>query len=306
MTMRIGVLGMATVDTLLSADVPAYRHDAVTLLNRVTSGIGGKGMVTAIAAHHGGADVAPCALVGRRSSIAAEVTPIFPTHFLLPALQDDHRIWIVISGEHEVVTFVHATVPPRGRLAAIEADATSFTEAVDVLYVSMEHPALVETGVRTAAARGIPVVINLCEPLLSGLTSAVPELVRRSSAILCNEAESRSALATLGAAAWSNVDAPELREVVITGGAAGGRWSCRPFDRWARYEACPTRIACVVGAGDTFNGAYLASRFVHGQPPDEACRAAAERAAEKIALFASSLPVRTLFGRLHSGDRGAE
>lgn len=291
---------MATWDTVLRASKPVYVHDAVTLVEGAVTCPGGKGVVTAIAAHHGGAQVVPCSLVGRRSTIAAQLAPVFTTDHLLPALEEDHRIWIISSGAHEVVTFarwVASDVDSSG----IDTAAAMFIREIDLLYISMEHPALVDAALRYATAAELPIVSNLCAPLIALCRPSLPGIVRCSGTAICNESEAADALAALGVESWGSADAPELQEVVVTAGAAGGRWSRRPFEHWTSYSPIPTEPVCVVGAGDTFNGQFLVSRFIEGQPADEACHAAAHRAAEKVATFGSSLPISGLFGRLR-GD----
>lgn len=292
--MRIGVLGMATVDTILHTPDPDFEHEGVTLLERAASGIGGKGLVAAIAAHHGGSEILPCALVGRRSTIEPAVSPIFDSRFLFPALDQDHRIWLVTSDGQEVVTFAYLGRSDPGFLTTMRKSAESFVDQVDLLYLSMEHPLLVNAAVERAAARNIPLVANLCSPLLTQLGSELDQIIRASHIILCNEHEERLAFRELGVKNWSSVEAEALTQVVVTAGAKGGTWSTAPFKQWTGYEGFPADVVCVVGAGDTFNGQYLSSVFTHGHKPAEACISAAELAAKKVSVFSSSLPITGL------------
>jgi sugar/nucleoside kinase (ribokinase family) len=292
---RIGIVGMATWDTVLLVRQPVYRHDAVSLVERVVTGVGGKGVVAAIAAHHAGAEVLPCSLVGQPSTIPAELRALYSVRYLIPALEEDHHIWIVTSTAQEVVTFARVA-EAYVDVAGFATMATAFVDAVDLVYVAIEHPALLKAVLTKAADAGLPVVSNLSAPLLGACPTLVPAIVRLSQAIICNVSELATTLNLLGIAAWGQADAPRLEEVVITEGAEGGSWSQRAFVTWTRYAAAPAEAVCAVGAGDTFNGQYLVSRYVEGRSPSEACEAAARRAADKVATFGSALATRPGLG----------
>jgi sugar/nucleoside kinase (ribokinase family) len=292
--MRIGVLGMATVDTLLTAPNPSYAHDTVTVLDGMSTSIGGKGIATAISAHHAGAEVLPFALVGMQSMVVTRLAPIFDGRCLIRALDEDHRTWIVISALHEVVTFVRDLAPAPALLDSVRDSVRAFAEQIDLLYLSMENPVVIDAAIQAARVGGLPLVSNLCAPLTTRAPELVPLIVRASHTIICNETESAAALAALGISEWRSAEAPLLEDVILTGGSAGGRWSHRPFTAWTTYDPVPVGVVCVVGAGDAFNGQYITSRFVRGDTTDQACAAGAARASEKVAVFASSLPIATL------------
>lgn len=287
----VGVLGMATIDTLLRARQPKFEHDAVTTVDDVITSVGGKGLIAAIAARHAHPRVLPLALVGRESRVRHEVASSLDRRYLIEAVGEDHRVWMVAAETGEVATFVRWTLPPSEALDGLAEIARRFAENIDVLYVSIEHPVLVRHALEVAVARGIPIVANLCAPLIDELPDLLAEIARCSDAILCNQLEADRALAALGARGWSDVDAGKLEVVVVTAGADGGRYAERPFVEWTPYAPVPAAIVSAVGAGDTFNGQFVVSRFVHGLGLDAACTAAAERAAVVVARAQSSLPI---------------
>jgi sugar/nucleoside kinase (ribokinase family) len=282
---------MATRDTLLRTRRPVFAHDAVTLVDDVTVSVGGKGLIAAIAAHHAGARVLPMALVGRASRLRAEVAPLLDARYLLEELDDDHGTWIVASETDEVVTFVRC-IPPAGDAIGRLADAArSFVERIDVLYVSVEHPLLVRHALEPAVARGVRVVANLCTPLIDQIGELLPYIAQSSDAVLCNRAEAERALDALGARNWSDVASRRLALVVVTAGAEGGRYAEAPFTQWTPFASAAAAHVSSVGAGDTFNGQFIVSRFVDGASLDAACAGAADRAAQVIARAESTLQI---------------
>jgi sugar/nucleoside kinase (ribokinase family) len=81
-----------------------------------------------------------------------------------------------------------------------------------------------------------------------------------------------------------------LEEVIVTRGDKGGLLSTRPFHFWDKYEASiPEKVKCVVGAGDTFNGAYLKARFVQGLSPESSCNYASQVAGKRVSTELSAL-----------------
>lgn len=291
--MRIGCLGMATLDTLLFTQRPAYAHEEVTPVEGVVESPGGKGIVSAAAMRRSGVEAIPFALVGKRS----ELSPLlgaFDGRYLLPSLDMDNRTWITISEEHRVVTFV-----ARGALAQADEDAAltavkGFIEEIDALYITVEHAGVLRTALEMALQRDLRIALNPSVPMIDQLGSEDPDLLARlvsnSSIILCNEWEAPRVLRALGEGSWGELGASSLREVVITGGASGGNFSLAPFESWEHFDATPvSHPRSVVGAGDTFNGAYLASRLTGGTPA-ESCRSGADLAAVKVGHRGSMLP----------------
>jgi sugar/nucleoside kinase (ribokinase family) len=287
--MRIGVLGMATRDTILSVTASRYEHDSVTAVNRTTECPGGKGLLAAIAVSRAGGSPVPMAFVGRHSPLPEQLSRTMPTNRLIRELDDDHRVWILASDAHRIVTFAQWQPTPISPARARRL-AADFVRSVDLVYITMEHPALVEAVLDQARRRSVPVVSNLCAPLLEHCRHLVDEIVRSSHTVICNESETESSLSIVHGNVWPTSGASLLETVISTRGAAGGRWSTHPFRHWTAYAPVPAEAECVVGAGDTFNGQYLVSRYVEGQGVARACADGARRSAEAVAHFGSGLP----------------
>lgn len=294
--MKIGCLGMATLDTLLFTKDPIYAHEAVTPVEEAVVSPGGKGIVSAMAMQRAGADVLPFALIGSGPELATLLPDEIERRYLLPLLESDSRTWITISEAHKVVTFVsHAPLDGAAEEAAI-GSVQEFISQVNALYVTIEHPPLVRAALRASSASGIKLALNPSVPLLDLFGREDPrllgDLVANCTFILCNDWEAPQFLRALGVKQWSDLEAPLLEEVVVTAGAAGGQFAVAPFESWERFDATPVeRLRCVVGAGDTFNGAYLAARLVNGASPRASARRGADLAAAKVAYRGSLLPV---------------
>jgi sugar/nucleoside kinase (ribokinase family) len=293
--MRIGSLGMATLDTLLFTREAAFQDKAVTAVEEAVVTPGGKGIVAAAAMQRAGAEVLPFSLMGRESELAELLPEEISSRFQLPLLDADSRTWITVSEAQEVVTFVS-----RGRLEGDARGAAAavhdFVAEVDALYLTLEHPTILRAALDEASRRRIPIALNTTLPLINTLLEEdddlLVQLVASSEVILCNEIEEPLLLQALNVGTWRQVQAPPLREVVITTGAAGGRFGPAPFDQWDHFPATPVKEPlCVVGAGDTFNGAYLVARWVGGASPSESCRRGAALAALKVAHKGSMLPI---------------
>ncbi len=291
--MRVGCLGMATLDTLLFTPVHWLEHDAVTPIEEVVLSAGGKGIVSADAVGRAGLTAVPYALIGTSSELAPKLDSL-DRRYLIPALAEDNRTWITISEAQRVVTFVsHGRLLDDRASAAVER-LDALLDEIDALYVTVEHPTLLQAAVSEATSRRLPVILNPSVPMIDRLhkedRDLFSELVMGSSTIVCNDWEAPRALRLLGVKTWEEIGESRLEEVVITSGAAGGRFSERPFERWERFEATPVQqLECVVGAGDTFTGAYLASRLM-GRSMLESCRRGADLAALKVEHRGSMLP----------------
>jgi len=290
--MRIGCVGMATLDTLLFVPDQELVHDTVLPVDVAVRCPGGKGMVTAAAVLEQGGEVVPFSLLGEDSELAELLSDGLGRVYQLQLLPNDSRTWISVSHAQKVVTFVsRADLPPRQERVALEA-VTTMVEEVDVLYLTVEDPKILAAALKAARASDIPVALNASVPLLGLLHSAhrplLADLIARSSLIFCNHMEDRRVLRALGINRWSDAPEPDKREVVVTEGPAGGRVSTAASDDWIRFESSPAEsVRCVVGAGDTFNGAYITARWAIGSPPAESCRRGAELAARKVALRGS-------------------
>ena len=293
--MRFGCLGMATLDTLLFCKEPRFGHDAVNVIEDIVVSPGGKGLVTAVAIERSGGTAVPFALTGCNSEVADMLPTTIDSGYLRRLLDSDSRVWATVSADHEVVTFVAVGVPQADE-KQLGTEARAFVDDVDALYLTVEEPALLGPAAQRARDTGRPLAINLSRSLLGLLHRTQPgllgKLVSSSNILLCNEAESKQTLAMLHAADWSRVEAPRLQEVVITAGASGGRVSAPPFTGWHYYDAAQAvAVRCVVGAGDTFNGAYLVARISDGASMLKSCQLGAQAAARKVAYRGSSLPL---------------
>jgi sugar/nucleoside kinase (ribokinase family) len=294
--MRIGCVGMASVDTaLLSESRPSFGHESVTIVERVVVSAGGKGIVAAIAMDYEDQQVAPLALIGHDSRLPDMLPRSVGRGWLLRALEEDSRIWLSVSSTQHVVAWIalgHRRMDDTALVAAAEAYAAS----VDALYLAFDARQLLRAALSAAKRQAKPIAANISRPLIEALAcedrDLLRELVASAKLLLCNEDECARALRELGASGWNEVVGSST-EVVVTEGEAGGTFSVTPFDSWGRYEAVrPSRVRSVVGAGDTFNGAFLAARWGRGLSLEDSCQRAAVAAAECVATATSTLPLR--------------
>ena len=89
-------------------------------------------------------------------------------------------------------------------------------------------------------------------------------------------------------------------EAAVTAGADGCR--IRIDGRWEHLPPPPSDVRDTSGAGDAFNGAYLAARL-HGAPPLAAAEAGLALAARNVAVF-GALPDLQMFRRSESPSTG--
>jgi sugar/nucleoside kinase (ribokinase family) len=283
---------MASIDTALFVDQPDYGAESVLIAGDVSVSLGGKGLIAAIAIGREGIEVAPLSLVGEESNLVRMVPPSVGKEWLVPGLAGDVRIWLSVAGGEHVVAWI---APGRQLIAdeAVEKIAAKYTDSLDMLYIALEAVSLIRAAFESAERRGIPIAANLSRPLVERLSRQEPTLLRRLVAkaelILCNGHESALVLSALHARSWREIAAPSA-EIVVTRGENGGEVARTPFEHWVRYDAVPpTTVRSVVGAGDTFNGAFLAARWVRGLSTKESCERAATLAAECVASSKSSI-----------------
>jgi len=285
---------MATLDTLLFVPEGDMVDDGVTPVEEVVRCPGGKGIVAAAAIQQEGGEVVPFSLLGAGSEFADLLPAGLDRRYLLGMLENDSRTWITISHAQKVVTFVaQGRLPGRREESAVEA-VSDFVKEVDALYLTIEHPALLRAALREAATSGVPIALNASIPLLEMLLSAdrklLGNLLARSDFVFCNHMEEPRFLHALGASDWEQAPLAETCEIVVTEGEAGGKFS-EGHGSWTRFSAVPaSSVQCVVGAGDTFNGAYLVARLVAGASSEESSLRGAEVAARKVAARSSMLP----------------
>lgn len=296
--MRIGCIGMTTIDTLLfTPQLPTFADEACHVDAVVC--LGGKGMVTAQVLSALGTDVVVCTLIGGEQRDYAEVCSYLPstfeTRFLLPWLVRNNRTWIAVSADQTSWTLVNVS-PTRSTLRSsrIRRTIESLFQRSNVVYVAMEHMDLLKQVVHQGRHVQHRIVTNISVPLLDAIraegSGMLFDLVTVSSAIMMNDVECSQALDQLGIPSWENVQSDRLQEIIITKGEKGGVMSSRPFTDWQTFEAyAPSQIACCIGAGDTFNGAFMVSHFVNGAGLTESCQYAAMIAAKKIALRTSAI-----------------
>ncbi len=289
---RIACIGMATYDTILLKQRISAEAESVNVLDHYFETVGGKGLIAATALRYCSAQPVMLSMVAPESAISRTCATWLPSARLLPVLDHDHRTWITVNEKQETVTYVGLGKVWREVLGKYTDIVISVLGSSDMVYLSTEDIWLIGTVLRHIADNKLPLVTNLCHPLMQTLESsqAIRGVVSRSTVLLMNERESNHALRTLDARNWASVVAPTLREVIITRGSEGGVYSERPFDSWFSYRPVrPTQVKCIVGAGDTFNGAYVAQRFGNGYSMPRSCQGAAELVALKIAQESTSL-----------------
>jgi len=292
--MKIGCVGMTTIDTLLFTDVLPQSHEGLSRVQSARTCIGGKGMVTALSAFMLGCDVSLLTMVGDREEVTSLLPADFSGKYFLETLQSNNRTWIPVSNDQSTVTFIYSSPLRDFDRAEVFSTVGEFVGSIEVLYISTEHTFLIKEAALAASRLSVPLVSNLNTPLicdLEDLAGAMPKLlVDVSHTIIMNEAESEQALAKLNLRGWTEVTSPCLQEIIITQASRGGVFAVRPFTKWVRYEAQPVKeTVCTVGAGDTFNGAYLKSRFIEKSSILGSCENAARAAGMKVCLPSSSL-----------------
>lgn len=302
--LRIACLGMATLDTMLFAPSFATGHDAVNILGRTHQSPGGKGFVAAWTLAALGARVTPISLIGGCSQLTSKVEHLLPTDTLLPRLDEDNQVWMTISDSQHVVQHIRVG-------AVVDQSINDDSQVVDaireseVVYLSVEETTLLLNALASIRKNAV-LVLNLCHPVLiyadrHRSSRLVENLLARTNVLLMNASEASLALEVLGKRNWTEIELPYLEDIIITEGADGGRAATRPFDVWSRWDAVlADKVVSVVGAGDTFNGAFLYSRYHLRSPLNQACRFAAIAAAAAVSSPASIVP-ETELARLSSG-----
>ena len=293
--MRIGCVGMTTLDTLLFVPEQEMLDDDVVSVEEAVHCPGGKGMVTAVAIVEAGGEVVPFSLLGKEGGLQELLPSNLDRRYQLKLLDRDSRTWITVSQAQKVITFVARQELPEEREEAASAALPGLLEEVDALYLTVEDPIILKVALTLARSRRVPIALNASIPLLELLLprsrELLVDLVAGSDLIFCNHREGPRFLEALGIEEWSSLPASGQRELVVTEGEAGGKFSEGTLERWCRFEPVPpSDVRCVVGAGDTFNGAYMVARWGEGASAAESCRRGAELAARKVAIRASMLP----------------
>ena len=292
--MRIGCVGTGSLDTTFLVSSASYDHESVTIVNKVVVSVGGKGLVTAIGMLDQGVDVEPLSLVGEKSQIPGMLPTRLGRAWLVPALDLDTQIWLSVSATHEVATWVSFGNSPRPEQELAEIGA-EYARSSDALYLSVEETPLLRGALLAARSDATPLAVNLSRPLIDRLAhddlALLASLVDSATILLCSADESARALSALSAGDWRDV-ARQDAEIVVTRGSDGGEFLPAGSQSWERYEAvAPAAVRSVVGAGDTFNGAFLAARWGWGQSLPESCDIAAAAAARCVGEAGSCLPL---------------
>jgi sugar/nucleoside kinase (ribokinase family) len=258
---------------------PEYSHESVNHVSGVVRAIGGKGWITASTIAWLGSSPTLFALVGEDSRIAPTLSTSVRSE-LQQCLDHDHEIWTVLGGERHRVMYSWFGKASPYRLDAALARLDNVHIQSAVVYIAAEHPAVVATALARARRERRTLVVNLSGALVKLIlpddASLFTELARSADVLLLNEFESELALRLLGIRSWSELTDSAVREIIVTNGSKGGRYAMRPFRDWAHYDAVPARhMASEIGAGDTFNGAFLVARYVRGETVGDACDFAA-------------------------------
>lgn len=288
----VACIGMSTLDTVLRNDRFRYMPEHVNVVTSCTESLGGKGLVAALALIYRQVPTRLVSLVGRDSAIPAACGHRISPESLLPTLDQDSRTWLMIDDAQQVVTCVAVGRRTSALSEVHRAIIADVIDAADVVYLSTEDNEVLDVSITHLRATDTLLATNLCMPLINMLHSAarVSALLQRTKILLLNERESAIALKMLGVPTWGDLRGTRLSEIVITGGSAGGSYAQYPFASWQTYSAVPVElVGCVAGAGDTFNGAYLAARAWQRLPMADSCWAAAQLSAVKVSQHGTGL-----------------
>lgn len=292
MIKAVACIGMTTDDTVLTVDAISPGVEAVDVVTSVTTGTGGKGFITAATAAWSGV---PAKLFGFADpELSYPKHPLLDTSYVVRCRQRKISTWTVVNSQassaHTYVD-VAPTVDPPSRSELTER-LRHFGSDASVWYVTAEDLNVLDAAADLLRQSQLPVVINACTPLMQILAAkedTLTTLLDSATAVLVNESEWTALLQLRQIADGALQRLSLLREVVVTEGRSGGRFAERPFREWSRYEAERVPALCNLGAGDTFNGSYLADRWIRATPLREACERAAATAARKVACGALHL-----------------
>ena len=260
------MLGSINLDLAITVEqLPA--PGATVLGAGLRRSLGGKGANQALAAARAGAQVAMIGRVGRGDGDDAvrrlelggvDVSAVrrvdAPTGLALITVDAD--------GENTIVVHPGANA----EWPELDQREAAVIAGADLLVVQLELPMdLVLAGAETAAAAGVPVLLNPSpiRPLPDRLRAAV-------AIIVVNEGEAAAVVA-----------GPGLR-VVTTLGARGARYAGP--DGAVAVPAPAVRVIDTTGAGDAFTGAFAAA-WARGDDPAAALTAGCAAGAEATTRF---------------------
>jgi sugar/nucleoside kinase (ribokinase family) len=146
---------------------------------------------------------------------------------------------------------------------------------------------------RLAREAGVPLAIDIEAAMVAG-RGELHRLLSMADLVFMNDSTYRTVIgAEPDAAGMAGLLAHGPRIMVVTCGARGAMLSARDPALVIAQQAFPARVVDATGAGDSFNGAFLAA-LLEGQSPASALRYAC--AAGSIAVTAtgarSALPTR--------------
>lgn len=144
-----------------------------------------------------------------------------------------------------------------------------------------------------AREAGVPLAIDIEAAMVAGLDE-LHRLLSMADLVFMNDSTYRTVIgAEPDAAGMAGLLSQGPRMLVVTCGARGAMLSARDPGQTIAQQAFPARVVDATGAGDGFNGAFLAA-LLEGQAPASALRYAC--AAGSIAVTAtgarSALPTR--------------
>lgn len=279
---RTYVVGNATIDE--SFAVSALPHEGESVLaQRTAVGLGGKGANQAVVMARCGVPVTLIAAVGQdargedvRRGLDAE--PLEARMIVRPgAATDVSMILADGAGGNVVVTTADCA---RSVTATDIAPHLGDAAPGDLLVLQGNlTPATTGILMDMAGARGLAVVLNP-----SPVDLAFGPLLGRAATVFLNRPEARTLTGETDTAALQALHARGVRTVVLTDGAAGALLSGP--DGVTHVPASDASVVDVTGAGDTFQGAALASALRHGRDlhPDDL------RVGARAAAFTISRP----------------
>ncbi|RIJ77382.1 ribokinase [Nakamurella silvestris] len=288
----ITVLGSINMDLVVTS--PELPEPGQTLLGTGFDTVpGGKGANQAIAAARAGGTVGFIGAVGddafgdtlRATLASAGVDET--TLRRVPGPSGIAAITVNAAAENTIVVVAGAN----GSVDDLTPAEQAAVSGSAILVCQLEIPLdTVTTGARTAAAAGVPVLLNP-----SPVQTLPAELLTAVTILIVNEGEA----AALGSLAIAGVP-----HVITTLGAAGARYR-GPDGQTFDVPAPVVTAVDTTGAGDTFAGA-LAVAWTEGRTPVEAIRFAccAGALATTVAGASVSAPARDRIEALVAGTYG--
>src|SRR5262249_42139091 len=223
---------MSTIDTILYRERFSVAPESVNILDNYFQAIGGKGLIAAMALQYCSVSPTLISMVAPHSEIFQACAERISTAALIPVLTRDHRTWITVDGSQRSVTHVGLGAIQQGSPASHRNEIVAAAiDGSDIVYLSTEDQWLIGPALTYLAQAGLPLITNLCLPLLQTLGNprAIQQVIARSTVLLMNQAESHYALKVLGVDSWRSVKSPTLHEIVVTCGSDGGTYSQYPF-----------------------------------------------------------------------------